>query len=218
VRSRSRHRSLRSRARPAIGLLLALAALAGCGADVANSPDSSPGDGFFGAVLDDRYQAPDITLTATTEPAFNFRSSTTKPLTLFFFGYTKCPDVCSAVMASVTSALTRLDDAQRDQVQVVFVTTDPQRDSTSVLSEWLGAFDPSFIGLTGPLPQIVKAGKALHVYVSNGTPLPSGGYDVSHGSEVIAIDARDQSPIVWTEGTSSAQFASDIVRLLDHPL
>ena len=199
----------------AVALLLALA---GCGAGTDTLPDSSPGDGYFGAVLDQPYTAPDVTLTATTEPAYNLRSSTTKPLTLVFFGYTKCPDVCAAVMSSLTSALTRLDDAQRDQVQVVFVTTDPKRDTAGVLQEWLGAFDPTFIGLTGPLPEIVEAGKALHVYVSDGMPLASGGYDVSHGSEVIAIDAHDRTPIVWTEGTSSAEFASDIFRLLDQPL
>jgi len=201
----------------ALALALMLTGLAGCGAGGA-APDSSPGDGYFGAVLDQQYTVPDITLTATTGPSYNLRTSTTKPLTLVFFGYTKCPDVCTAVMSSLTSALTRLDDAQRDQVQVLFVTTDPKRDSAPVLQQWLGAFDQTFVGLTGPLDQIVEAGKSFHVYVSDGMKLPSGGYDVSHGSEVVAIDAHDRTPIVWTEGTSSAEFASDIFRLLDHPL
>jgi len=201
----------------ALGLALLLAGLAGCGGST--PADGSPGDGYFGAVLDQQYTAPDITLTASTDgTSYNLRSSTTKPLTLVFFGYTKCPDVCAAVMASLTSALSRLDDGQREQVQVVFVTTDPKRDTTTVLHDWLSAFDPSFVGLTGPLDEIVAAGKAFHVYVSDGMKLPSGGYDVSHGSEVIAIDSQDRTPIVWTEGTSSAEFASDIFRLLDHPL
>lgn len=203
--------------RRSLAVALLLAGLTGCGAGSA-TPDSSPGDGYFGAVLDQQYTAPDITLAATTGPSYNLRTSTTKPLTLVFFGYTKCPDVCAAVMSSLTSALTRLDDAQRDQVQVLFVTTDPARDTTAVLQQWLSAFDPTFVGLTGPLEEIVAAGKAFHVYVSDGAKLPSGGYDVAHGSEVIAINAHDRTPIVWTEGTSSAEFASDIFRLLDQPL
>lgn len=193
--------------------------LAGCAGPTSATHDASPGDAFFGAVLDQPYTAPDITLTATDNAAdgasYNFRSSTTAPLTLVFFGYTNCPDVCAAVMASLTSALTRLDDAQREQVQVVFVTTDPSRDDTTELSRWLSAFDPSFVGLTGDIDDIVEAGKAFHVYVNEGTPLPSGGYEIEHGQEVVAIDSRDRTPILWTSGTSSAQFASDLARLLD---
>jgi len=100
----------------------------------------------------------------------------------------------------------------------VFVTTDPNRDDTTTLSHWLSAYDPTYIGLTGPMGDIDKVGKAFHVYVSQGTEMPSGGYDIEHGLEVIAIDSHDRVPIVWTEGTSSAQFASDLTRLLDHPL
>ena len=196
--------------------------LAGCGGPTSATHDASPGDDFFGAVLDRPYTAPDVTLTATDNAAdgasYNFRSSTTAPLTLVFFGYTNCPDVCAAVMASLTSALTRLDDAQRAQVQVLFVTTDPSRDDTTQLSQWLNAFDPSYVGLTGDIDDIVEAGQAFHVYVSEGAPLPSGGYEVEHGQEVVAIDSHDRTPILWTAGTSSAQFASDLARLLDDPL
>lgn len=189
--------------------------LTGCGGPTSAEHDASPGDDYFGAVLDQPYAAPDVTLTATTGTSYNFQSSTTKPLTLFFFGYTNCPDVCQTTMANLTSALTRLDDAQREQVEVVFVTTDPHRDNPQVLSRWLGAFDDGFVGLTGDIGDIVAAGTAFHIYVSEGTPLPSGGYDVEHGAEVVAVDARDRAPIVWTSGTSSAQYASDLVKLLD---
>jgi len=204
-------------------LVVALALLlAGCAGPTSAKHDASPGDDFFGAVLDQPYDAPDITLTATDNApggsSYNLRSSTTAPLTLVFFGYTNCPDVCTAVMASLTSALTRLDDAQREQVEVVFVTTDPARDDTKALSRWLNAFDPSYVGLTGDIDDIVEAGRAFHVYVAEGTPLPSGGYEVEHGQEVVAIDSHDQTPIVWTSGTSSAQFASDLTRILDDTL
>jgi protein SCO1/2 len=210
----------RSRLARAAGLAgaLVLLCLAGCSSPTSASHDASPGDTYFGAVLDQPYTAPDVTLDATTGTPYDFRRSTTAPLTLVYFGYTHCEDVCPTTMANLTSALTRLDDAQRQQVQVVFVTTDPRRDTTAELTRWLGGYDKSYIGLTGAIGDIDKAGRAFHIFVSEGSPLPGGGFDTTHGSEVAAIDVHDRVPIVWTEGTSSAQFASDLTKLLDTPL
>jgi protein SCO1/2 len=175
-------------------------------------------DGYYGAVLETQYVAPDVTLTDDSGAPYDLATDTTKPLTLLFFGYTNCPDVCQAVMASLASALTRLDTDQREQVQVLFVTTDPARDDVQTLHSYVDRFDPTFTGLTGHLDDILAAGDALGVFIEKGSKLATGGYDVNHGTQVIAIDAHDRSPIVWTEGTSSAQFASDLIRLLDHPL
>ena len=167
-----------------------------------------------GAVLDQPYVVPTTPLTDTNGDLYSLADSTHKRLTLVFFGYTHCPDICSIVMGSLASAMTRLDDADRKQVDVVFVTTDPQRDTEQVLHNYLARFDPAFIGLTGPLPTIARIGSALAVAVMKGQKLASGGYDVTHGTSVLGIDRNDQVPIVWTEGTSAAQFASDIHQLL----
>jgi protein SCO1/2 len=120
------------------------------------------------------------------------------------------------VMADLASAMTRLDDADRQQVDVVFVTTDPARDDETVLRDYLDHFDPGFVGLTGPLPTIVDIGNALAIAVEQGEKLPSGGYDVTHGTSVLGIDSDDEVPIVWTQGTSATQFASDVHQLLDN--
>ena len=135
--------------------------------------------------------------------------------TLVFFGYTNCPDVCQVVMSTLASAMTRLDESDRDQVDVVFVTTDPARDDEAALREYLDRFDPSFIGLTGPLQKIIDIGRDLAVAIEQGEKLPSGGYDVTHGTAVLGIDGKDEVPIVWTQGTSATQFASDVHQLLD---
>jgi len=197
-------------------MLLGLA-LASC-AGGEQGVDTSSDDGYFGAVLEQQYVVPDITLTDDTGAPYQLTADSTKPLTLVFFGYTSCPDICPAVMASLASALTRLDDDQRDRIDVLFVTTDPARDDEETLRSYLDRFDPTFVGLTGSLGDIKAAGDALGVFIEKGTKLPTGGYDVNHGTQVIAIDDHDRSPIVWTQGTSSAQFASDLIRLLDHPL
>ena len=180
--------------------------------------DGTSDDGYHGAVLTEQYVVPDVTLTDDGGAPYNLRTDTTKPLTLLFYGYTHCPDICGTVMSSLASSLTRLDDDERDQIQVVFITTDPARDDAATLRRYVGRYDPTFIGLTGSIDDIGTAGDAMGVFIEKGHKLSSGGYDVSHGTGVVAVDSRDRSPIVWTEGTSSSQFASDLARLLDDPL
>ena len=186
--------------------LLALGLLAGCGDD--------GGDSFHGAVLEEQYVVPETPLTDTSGAPYSLASDTDKRLTLVFFGYTHCPDICQVVMSSLASALTRLDESERDQVDVVFVTTDPQRDDEKTLRDYLDRFDPDFIGLTGDLDTIVEVGKPLAVAVEHGARLPSGGYEVTHGTQVTAIDHDDRVPVLWTQGTSASDFAADIHTLL----
>jgi protein SCO1/2 len=111
--------------------------------------------------------------------------------------------------------MTRLDDADREAVDVVFVTTDPARDDAKALRAYLDRFDPEFTGLTGDLETIADVGLDLGVAIEKGERLPSGGYEITHGTQVIGVDHRDRAPIVWTQGTSAAQFATDIHLLLD---
>jgi protein SCO1 len=98
---------------------------------------------------------------------------------------------------------------------VVFVTTDPERDTEKVLRNYLDRFDPTFIGLTGPLDSIIDVGEQMAVSVEQGHKLPSGGYDITHGTSVLAIDNSDEVPILWTQGTSATQFAPDVHQLLE---
>ncbi len=167
-------------------------------------------DGLHGIVLPTPDQAADLALTATDGSTYRLVSDTRKPLTLVFFGYTHCPDICQVVMADVASALTRLDDAERAEVGMLFVTTDPARDDAATLRAYLDRFDPSFEGVTGPLPRIVSAGESLGVAVEKGEKLPSGGYEVSHGTQVVGVLPDGTAPLVWTQGTSPSQIADDI--------
>jgi protein SCO1/2 len=193
--------------RPLPGLLLPLALLLGaCG----GGGDQQ----LTGAVLDQPYAVPDTALTDTDGAAYSLAADTDKRLTLVFFGYTHCPDICQVVMATLASAVTRLDDADRDNVDVVFVTTDPERDTATVLRGYLDHIDPDFVGLTGPLADVVSVADGLHIGVEQGEKLPSGGYDITHGTSVLGIDGKDQVPIVWSQETSATQYAADIHQLL----
>ena len=197
----------RTRRALAVALLPAALLLTACGGD-----DDAP---LTGAVLDQPYVVPETPLTDTDGASYSLTDDTDKRLTLVFFGYTHCPDVCQVVLSTLASAMTRLDEADHEQVDVVFVTTDPERDTGKVLRNYLDRFDPTFIGLTGPLDSIIDVGKEMAVSVEEGHQLPSGGYDITHGTSVLAIDGGDEVPILWTQGTSATQFASDVHQLLE---
>lgn len=193
-------------ARRFLVLLIALVALAGCAKSSASS--------FTGAVLHEPYHVPATMLTDTSGKPFSLANSTDKRLTLLFFGYTHCPDECPTTMATLASAMLQLDSADRANVQVVFVTTDPARDTGPVLRHWLNRFDPDFTGVTGPLPTIKKVADRVGVPIEKGRRLPSGGYDVTHGTQVLAVDGKNVVPVVWTLGTTAPEFAHDIHQLL----
>jgi protein SCO1/2 len=172
-------------------------------------------DNLAGIVLPEPYTVPDSRLQGTDGKPFDLATAATKPLTLVFFGYTHCPDICQVVMANIASALTRLDARQRADVAMVFVTTDPARDDAATLRDYLARFDPRFEGATGPLPRIVALGKALGVPIQHGARLPSGGYDVQHGTQVLGVRPDGRAPYVWTEGTDPGDLADDITKILE---
>jgi len=202
--------------------LLAAAALAGCAAAPAEQrKDGAAGaavvsvrpdtDGYAGAVLDRPYRKPRGAFTDTSGRPFDW--TRTKPVTIVFFGYTACPDVCNTVMADVAAALRRVEPSVRSRVDVVLVTTDPARDTPRVLRKWLDAFDPTFEGVTAPLPTIEAAASQLAVGLELGKRLPSGGYEVTHGAQLIGFGPDGLGRLVWTEGTPVGALRQDVIRL-----
>jgi protein SCO1/2 len=196
-----------ARAAALLGAAALVVALAGCGGD-----DAAAGD-LNGSVVDPPFTvAPDALVDLNGGP-YSLTDDTDKRLTLVFFGYTNCPDICPMVLKNLASAMTRLDDKDRDQVDVVFVTTDPERDTPDVLRRYLEHIDPSFVGVTGPIDEIAAVGRSIAVGM--GEKLPTGGYEVdAHTTQVTGIDSDDEAPIYWSSTTSPTQFAEDIHTLL----
>ncbi|MDR7254584.1 protein SCO1/2 [Nocardioides sp. BE266] len=171
--------------------------------------------GLTGTQLDPPFEVSSTPLVDTSGASYSLTKDTDKDLTLVFFGYTNCPDICGQVMATLAGTLTRLTDEQKDRLDVVFVTTDPARDTEKVVEKYVDAFDPSIIGLTGKLDDIIEVGRSMAVGIDQGEKLPSGGYDVTHGTQVLAIDADDETPVFWDYDVSQAQLAHDVTALLD---
>lgn len=207
------------RRRTALAAVLAAVAIAvsGCGGSsddglAVSGVQTGDNHGYHGTYFEDPYVVPDLALPDTSGNDFSVATSSA-PLKLVFFGYSNCPDICQIVMSTIAGAVTRLDDARKKDVQVVFVTTDPARDTGPVLREYLDRFNPAFVGLTGTLSRIVALGKPLGVYVDKGQKLPSGGYEVDHSTHVYGV-VGDKARVAWQQGTSPAQLAADIIRLL----
>ena len=201
-----------SRARLLAPVLTAALLLSGC---ASGSSEGAEHGGLHGTTLKDPFEAPTAPLTDTDGASYSLAAQTDKPLTLLFFGYTNCPDICQMVMANIASALARLDEGQRADVDVVFVTTDPARDTEKVLRDYLARFGDGLTGLTGDLDTIVDLAKSYGVFMEKEKKLASGGYDVSHCTNVFAIDAHDETAITWRAETSPADLAADITTLLE---
>jgi protein SCO1/2 len=218
--------AVRSRLRPALAALLVACGLglAACGtADAgsghdhsASAPASVEGadDTYAGLDLAEPYRRPSFTLTDTSGAAFDFKAATAGKPTLLFFGYTNCPDVCPTTMADIAVALRGLDPALVQQLQVVFVTTDPARDDPAVLGEWLGRFDADlptrFIGLTGDQAAINQA------QLSTGVPLAEDGGKL-HSSLLLLYGSDDEAHVAFDAGNTSRDIAADLRRVTGAP-
>ncbi len=196
----------------ALGSVALLGLLAACGGGATGSSGTME---LSGTPLDPPAQVVATPLVDTAGDAYSLVDDTDKDLTLVFFGYTNCPDICGQVMATLAGTLARLDDEQKERLDVVFVTTDPARDDEATVEDYVDAYDPSITGLTGDLDDIIEVGRSMAVGVDKGEKLPSGGYEVTHGTQVIGIDADDVAPVYWNADVSQAQLAHDVTMLLD---
>ena len=167
-----------------------------------------------GSSLPEPYAMPEVSLTDTSGRPYNLATTPSKPATLLFFGYTHCPDVCVTVLSDVALALQRLTPADRDQIQFIFVTTDPARDKEKQIRRYLDRFNPSFVGLTGPLPLIKRAATQVGVDIQGMEKLPSGGYEVGHSAQVIGF-SRNSGVVLWTPGTPIAALKQDFALLVE---
>ena len=201
-----------SRTRLLAPVLAAALLLTGCASGTSEGVEHG---GLHGTTLKNPFEAPTTSLTDTHGAPYSLAEQTDKPVTLLFFGYTNCPDVCQMVMANIASALARLDKGQRADVDVVFVTTDPARDDEKVLRQYLARFGDGLIGLTGDLDTIVELAASYGVFMEHEKKLASGGYDVSHSTNIFAIDAHDETALTWRAETSPADLAADITSLLE---
>jgi protein SCO1/2 len=183
-----------------------LLVLAGCGV----SAESGRGV-YRGAALAHAIPRPSFTLSDTHGQPFDFRAKTHNTVTLLFFGYLNCPDVCPVHMTNIASVMRGLPYDVASRIRVVFITTDPARDTPEKLQAWLGNFDPSFIGLRGSPEQVKAIEASVNVPPAvAAAPDSSGSYEVGHAAQVIAFTPDDSAHVVYPFGTRQADWVHDL--------
>ena len=188
------------------GLCLLLASVA--------PAQQSKSDTYRGGLVTPPLPKPSFTLSTTSGDRFDFRLKTDGFVTLLFFGYTSCPDVCPLHMSNIGTALKQLPSNLADQVKLVFVTTDPARDSGRVLRSWLDHFDKRFIGLTGSEPAIEAAQLAAGLPPAKKTGLANGDYGVAHSSIVLVYSKDNLAHLIYPDGMSQQDWAHDLPQLV----
>jgi cytochrome oxidase Cu insertion factor (SCO1/SenC/PrrC family)/copper(I)-binding protein len=194
------------RLRPTLLLLLGLLTIA-CG-----RAQPAAGSAFRGVVLTPPFEKPDVTLTDTNGQPFNLRLQTAEKVTLLFFGYTHCPDVCPLHVANVAAVLKRMPFEERDAIRFVFVTTDPERDTQERLKAWLGNFDPTFVGLTGASEAIQRLQASLGMAASRKEVVnnDSVNYFVGHAAQVLAFSKDGYARVEYPFGIRQEDWANDL--------
>ena len=185
--------------KPFIFLLLALAACA---------PTAAADPPLKGATIGGPFALTDQNGRQVTDRAFAGKYR------IMYFGYTFCPDVCPTTAQVIGQAMRLLDKSNPDlsaRVVPVFVTVDPQRDTPAVLKQFVGAFYPRFVGLTGSVAAIGKVKKEYGVFSSNGKVQPNGFYLVEHSNAVYLMDP-DNKPLVLLPTDQGAQATADEIR------
>jgi protein SCO1/2 len=213
-----------------------LLALAGCGG---TSAPKTVALGYHGVQPDPQPSRPEFVLTDLHGARYDFRAETKGRPTFLYFGYTHCPDECPTAMADVATALRKASADVRRRAVVVFVTTDPKRDTPPVLRTWLDQFSTDFVGLLGTDAEIAKAETVAGVAVAEpGPPIPTLpgrpdahptepgtpithkhagplGYSVTHSAVILAYDADDRLPVLYPGGVTVADIVNDLPLLID---
>ena len=130
---------------------------------------------------------------------------------MLYFGFVQCPDVCPTALNRASEVMKALGpDAKR--VQLLFVTVDPERDTPEMLKEYMAAFDPNFLALTGSAADIRKAADEFKIYYKQ---VPTGGsYTMDHTASTYLFDAKGYLRIMLRHEQTADDYTSDIRKLL----
>ncbi|MCH8254614.1 MAG: SCO family protein [Gemmatimonadetes bacterium] len=169
-----------------------------------------------GWIVDDPLPKADFTLESMNGGDFSFLKETEGFVTLLFFGYTYCPDICPLHMANISAVLRKLTPDVANQIKVVFVTTDPERDTPERMREWLGHFDRKFVGLRGTLDEVNAIQASIGLGAAFREEMPSGDYGMAHAAQVLAYTTDNRAHVMYAFGTRQEDWAHDLPMLVEN--
>ncbi|MET8447450.1 SCO family protein [Streptomyces sp. NPDC005209] len=201
-------------------LAAATLTLSACGSgDDGKSPVSvvseESGSDKSATLLDQPFEKPDLVLTDTHGKKYDLRAQTKGRPTLVYFGYTHCPDVCPLTMNNIAVAKKALPKAEQDKLRVVFVTTDPARDTPAELGKWLNGIDPQFIGLTGDFATIQAGARSLGITIEPTKKDKNGKIVSVHGTQVVAFSPKtDGGYLLYGEDAKVDDYTKDLPEII----
>src|ERR1700722_4570561 len=173
---------------------------------------------YRGGLVSPPLPKPKFTLTDTSGAPFDFWSRTQGLVTLLFFGYTHCPDMCPLQMYMIADALRQIPPDSANQFKVVFVTTDPDRDNPQTLRKYLDRYDKRFIGLTGTQAAIDAAQIAANLSPAKKSAVRSdGAYEVGHAAFVLAYTKDNLAHVIYPVGVTLEDWVHDLPYLAKEP-
>jgi protein SCO1/2 len=169
-----------------------------------------------GTVLTDPFDKPDLVLTDTEGKRYDLVEETEGRPTLVYFGYTHCPDVCPLTMSNIAVAKSKLPEADQEKLRVVFITSDPERDTPESLGTWLRAQDPDFIGLTGDFEEIRAGARTLGIGLEPPVKEKDGDIVSTHGTQVLAfLPKDDRAHVLYTSDVPVEVYEKDLPALVE---
>ncbi|MFC3573412.1 SCO family protein [Streptomyces yaanensis] len=200
--------------------------LSACGSDDSGDQpvavvSAEAGSDRAATVLDQPFEKPDLVLTDTHGEKYDLRAQTKGKPTLIYFGYTHCPDVCPLTMNNLAVAKKeveknkQLTQAQKDSLRIVFVTTDPERDTSSALGKWLKGIDPDVVGLTGDFATIQAGARTLGISIEAPRKEKDGKIVSAHGTQVIAFSPKtDGGYLLYNQEATVDDYTKDLPKII----
>lgn len=187
-----------------------------CCLNTAHAKTANDSVALKGGAFDPPRVAPDFSLSGSDGSKLKLSRYRGK-LVVLEFGYTSCFDVCPTSLAMLAQVRKKLGVLAAD-VQIVFVTVDPERDTVAIMKPYLAAFDPSIVGATGSPEQLARVRKDYGIS-ANKTMIPDSktAYTMSHSSYLYLIDKQGSLRSMMPFGSSADDVAHDIRILLNSP-
>lgn len=189
----------------AAGVLIGLLAVVGY--SLATRPHT-----FAGTLLETPKEAYDFNLVGAGNQRVRLSDSSGK-MRVIFFGYTSCPDVCPTTLNDLARTLKLLGN-KADNVQVLFISVDPEKDTPQRITGYLKQFDPHISGLTGTLAEIQATAKEYGIFFEKKPFGTEGGYTVDHTAMIFLVDAQGKMVLIFPYGSKPPDMAADISYLM----
>ncbi len=163
------------------------------------------------------------TVIQSPEPSYNFTLTSSSgdvsltdyrgKLVVMYFGYTFCPDICPATLANVGQALRDLG-SRADDIQVIMVSLDPERDTPEKLSDYVDQFHPSMIGITGTKEKLDEVASLYGIFYQKAEGSDATGYLIDHTATLLVLDRQGYLKLVFPFGVTSQEIADDLKYML----